>query len=131
VAGDEPQRESPPFRGWRACDACGDLPLRSPGEGVLTVAPELIEERRAELGERQAAAARGERVEGAPPGLVPWDWGHRECFPGRPEEYVIAGERMDTLPEMMARTLQLLDADWFLETAWEDAVRRFYDVPFE
>ena len=30
-----------------------------------------------------------------------------------------------------ARTLQLLDEPWFLETAWEDTVRRFYQVPFE
>ena len=41
------------------------------------------------------------------------------------------GERIDSWPKALARTLELLDADWFLETAWEDAVRRFYDIPFE
>jgi hypothetical protein len=119
------------FRGWRACDACSDRPLHSPADGVLTTSPELIEERRAAFRERQAAAARGERVEDAPPPLVAWDWGHRDCFPQRPSEYVVPGDRMDTLPEMMARTLELLEADWFLETGWEDAVRRFYAIPFE
>ena len=119
------------FRGWRACDACGDRPLRTPAEGVLALSAVLLEERRAAFRERQAAAARGDRVEEPPPGLVPWDWGHRECFPDRAPEHVIDGERLDSLPKILARTLELLDADWFLETAWEDAVRRFYDVPFE
>jgi len=119
------------FRGWRACDACGDQPLRTPADGVLTVAAVVLEERRAALRERAAVAARGEILEGAPPGLVPWDWGHRECFPDRAPEHVIAGDRVDTLPKMVARTLELLDAEWFLETAWEDAVRRFYAIPIE
>lgn len=119
------------FQGWRACDACGDRPLGSPAEGVLTVSADLIEERRVAFRERQDAAARGEAVDDRPPGLVPWDWGHRECFPGRAPEYVIDGERMDALPKMMARTLELFDAEWFLETAWEDAVRRFYAIPIE
>lgn len=120
-----------PFQGWRACDACGDRPLASPAEGVLTASAELIAERREVFRARQDAAAEGEPVEDGPPGLVPWDWGHRECFPGRAPEYVIVGDRMDSLARMMARTLELFDADWFLETAWEDAVRRFYAIPIE
>lgn len=122
---------SPPFQGWRACDACGDRPLQTAAEGVLTVSADLIEERRAAFRARQETAARGEPVDDDPPGLAPWDWGHRECFPGRTPEYVVDGDRMDTLAKLMARTLELFDADWFLETAWEDAVRRFYAIPIE
>ncbi|MPZ99472.1 MAG: hypothetical protein GEU80_09075 [Dehalococcoidia bacterium] len=118
------------FGGWRACDACGEAGLRDPSEGALSVAIDQLEERRAELRTQEEAERGGEQA-GPLPGLVPWDWGHRDCFPDRQPPYLIEGERMDTLPEMMARTLQLLDEDWFLETAWEDAVRRFYSIPFE
>jgi len=121
----------PAFQGWRACDACGDQPLRVPEEGVLTVSAGLIEERRGAFAERRDAAARGDPVDDSPPGLVPWDWGHRECFPDRAPEYVIDGDRIASLAKMMARTLELFDADWFLETAWEDAVRRFYAILIE
>lgn len=129
MSGEPP--EMPAFQGWRACDACGDQPLQSPAEGVLSVSVDLIEERREAFRERQEAAARGEAMDDAPPGLVPWDWGHRECFPGRTAEYLIDGDRIDSLSKMMARTLELFDADWFMETAWEDAVRRFYAIPIE
>ena len=110
--------EDPSFGGWRACDVCGEA-IATIDEAVLALRAALLEERRAVA------------VDGAEPGLVPWDWGHRDCFTPLGLRYVIDGSRLDTLPRMMARTLQLLDEEWFLETAWEDAVRRFYRIPFE
>ncbi|MSQ31396.1 MAG: hypothetical protein EXR64_05145 [Dehalococcoidia bacterium] len=111
------------FGGWRACDMCGE-PIATVEESALVLRAETMEERRAALVASDADPA-------DPPGLVPWDWGHRTCFEAQRPFYVIEGPRMDTLPRMMARTLQLLDEPWFLDTAWEDAVRRFYRVPFE
>ena len=110
------------FGGWRACDVCGES-IATIDEAVLVLRADLLEERRATLAEAAPGAAA--------PGLVPWDWGHRDCFAALAPLYVIEGPRLDTLPRMMARTLQLLDEAWFLETAWEDAVRRFYRIPFE
>lgn len=109
------------FGGWRSCDVCGE-PVARIEDGALVLRSALFEERQAALA---AALVDG----GDQPGLVPWDWGHRECFDALDPMYVVHGPRMDTLPRMMARTLQLLDEPWFLETAWEDAVRRFYHVP--
>ena len=106
------------FGGWRACDVCGEA-IAAIDEAVLALRAALV-------AERQLAA-----VDDAEPGLVPWDWGHRACFVAFDLRYVIDGERLSTLPRMMARTLQLLDEPWFMETAWEDTVRRFYQVPFE
>ena len=111
------------FGGWRACDVCGE-PIATIEEAALVLRAETLEERRAALAAPDADPA-------DPPGLVPWDWGHLACFEALPPVYVIDGLRMDTLPRIMARTLQLLDEPWFIETAWEDAVRRFYRVPFE
>lgn len=111
--------------GWRACDACGELPLTSPTDGLLSVAASLIEERRAILATANAGPG------ATPPPLATWDWGHRACFPDRDPEHSIPGDRIDTLAKMMARTLELLGADWFPETAWEDAVRRFYAIPVD
>lgn len=111
--------EDSSFGGWRACDVCGE-PIAAIGDGALALRTELLDERRAVVA-----------ADGSAPGLVPWDWGHRECFSALALRYVIDGPQLDTLPRMMARTLQLLGEEWFLETAWEDAVRRFYRVPFE
>ncbi len=108
-----------PMAGWRACDACGDRPLAAPAEGLLSVPVALVDGRRA------AVAAGAEPS----PALVTWEWGHRECFPGREPPYAVDGAAVDTLPRMMARTLDYLGVDWFLDTAWEDAVRRFYALP--
>ncbi|MEX2373541.1 MAG: hypothetical protein WD800_07035 [Dehalococcoidia bacterium] len=116
------------FGGWRGCDACGEA-IAAPSDAVLAVAPEVIEERRAGIQERDRARAAGEDVPHVSTGLVPWDWVHRACAQPRPDEYVVAGDRIDTLPKAMARTLELLDREWFLETAWEDAIRRFYEIP--
>jgi hypothetical protein len=121
MAGGDPEAFA--MSGWRACDACGELPLASPADGLLSVAISLIEERRAELARQEAGAD--------PPALAAWDWGHRECFPDRDPEHSLPGDAVDTLPKMMARTLDLLGADWFLDTAWEDAVRRFYAIPLD
>ena len=107
------------FGGWRGCDVCGE-PIDTIEEAALGVRGSLLEERRAAIADT-----------GTEPWLVPWDWGHRVCFDILEPLYVIDGPKMDTLPRMMARTLQLMDEAWFLETAWEDAVRRFYRVPFE
>jgi hypothetical protein len=109
------------FGGWRSCDVCGE-PIASIQDAALVLRTALFEERRAAL---ETAEGNG----GDQPGLVPWDWGHRTCFDALEPMYMVEGPRMDTLPRMMARTLQLLDEPWFLETAWEDAVRRFYRVP--
>lgn len=118
------------FRGWRACDACGEE-IAAPGDAVLTLAPEYLQQRRAGLAEQERARAAGETAGHVSSGLVPWDWVHRDCMQPRPEEYVIAGDRFDTLRGAMARTLEAMDREWFMETAWEDAIRRFYDIPFE
>lgn len=118
------------FGGWRACDECGEA-IASPADAGLTVSPEVLEERRAGLAEAARAKAAGEQAPRASSGLVPWNWAHLACIPPRDEEYVVAGDRVDTLPEALARTLELLDRPWFLETAWEDALRRFYPIPFE
>ena len=106
------------FGGWRACDVCGE-PIATIEEAALALRATLLEERRATPATIN------------PEGLVPWDWGHRTCVEPLAPLYVIEGARLDTLPRMMARTLQLLDEEWFAETAWEDAVRRFYRIPFE
>ncbi|MEX2447011.1 MAG: hypothetical protein WD734_06690 [Dehalococcoidia bacterium] len=113
------------FGGWRGCDACG--------ESITMVEEAALVLRAALLAERQGAVAEATEAGNdiAAIGLVPWDWGHRACFSGFDLTYAIDGTKMDTLPRLMARTLQLLDEDWFLETAWEDAVRRFYRVPFD
>lgn len=111
------------FGGWRSCDVCGE-PIAAIEEAALVLRAPLFEERRDAV--RQAQTDGGEQ-----PGLVPWDWGHRACFDALDPMYVVDGPRMDTLPRMMARTLQLMDEPWFLDTAWEDAVRRFYRVPNE
>lgn len=118
------------FAGWRACDACGEE-VASPADAVLSVAPDYLEERRAGLEEQARARAAGESVPHVSTGLVPWDWVHRDCLQPRAEEYVIAGDRFDTLPKALARTLEIMDREWFMETAWEDAIRRFYDIPFD
>jgi hypothetical protein len=117
--------DGPRMAGWRACDACGERPLASPADGLLSVATSLIDDRRAALAAHDAAA------DDPPPARAMWDWGHRECFPDRDPEHSLAGDRIDTLPKMMARTLDLLDTDWFADTAWEDAVRRFYAIPID
>ena len=122
--------EDTSFGGWRACDECGEV-IASPADAVLTVPPELLEERRASLAEYQRAKAAGEDAPRASSGLIPWNWCHRDCLLPRPDEYVVAGDAFDTLPKAMARTLQLMDREWFAETAWEDAIRRFYVIPFE
>ncbi|MEI6137110.1 MAG: hypothetical protein WCQ48_06810 [Chloroflexota bacterium] len=106
------------FGGWRACDVCGES-IGTIEEAALALRASLLEERRA------ASATVN------PEGYVPWDWGHRPCLDALAPLHVIEGPRMNTLPRMMARTLQLLDEEWFGETAWEDAVRRFYRIPFE
>ena len=106
------------FGGWHACDVCGE-PIATIEEAALAVRAALLEERRASPGSIN------------PQGLVPWDWGHRACLEPLAPLHLIEGPRMDTLPRMMARTLQLMDEAWFAETAWEDAVRRFYRIPFE
>lgn len=125
-----PEESSTEFGGWRACDACGEA-IASPSEAALTVPPELIEERRAGIAERARALAAGEAPPRTSTGLVPWDWGHRACFPPRAPEFFVDGEAISTMPGILARTLALMDREWFLETAWEDAVRRFYRIPFE
>jgi hypothetical protein len=127
---DAPPDAAPPFRGWRGCDACGET-IDSPAEAVLALPPEYLLQRRAGIEERDRARAAGETSAHVSDGLVPWDWVHAACLQPRDPEYVIAGDSFDTLPKAMARTLQLLDREWFLETAWEDAIRRFYDVPTE
>ncbi len=111
------------FGGWRACDVCGE-PIGTTAEAALALRGPLFEERRANLANPSPEKA-------PDPGLVPWDWGHRECVDAMEPMHVVPGDQMDTLPRMMARTLQLLDEPWFLETAWEDAVRRFYRIPLE
>lgn len=111
------------FGGWRSCDVCGE-PIERIDEAALVLRAPLFEERRDAM-----TQARAEGRE--PPGLVPWDWGHRVCFDALVPMHVVEGPSMDTLPRMMARTLQLLDEPWFLETAWEDTVRRFYRIPNE
>ena len=111
------------FGGWRSCDVCGE-PIARIEDAALVLRAALFEERRAAVAEASANGAEQ-------PGLVPWDWGHRVCFDALDPMYVVDGPRMDTLPRMMARTLQLMDEPWFLDTAWEDAVRRFYRVPTE
>ncbi len=111
--------------GWRACDACGETPLASPADGLLSVATSLIDERHAALASDDNAA------DHAAPPHARWDWGHRECFPDRDPDHSLLGDRIDTLPKMMARTLDLLGTDWFADTAWEDAVRRFYAIPMD
>ncbi|MFA7249569.1 MAG: hypothetical protein WC273_08030 [Dehalococcoidia bacterium] len=111
------------FGGWRACDVCGE-PIATIEEAALVLRAPLLDERRAAL-----AAPGGTPAD--QPGLVPWDWGHRACSEALAPLYVIDGPRMDTLSKMMARTLQLLDEPWFIDTAWEDAVRRFYRIPIE
>ncbi len=116
---DDPN-EDVSFGGWRACDVCGE-PIASIKETALVLRTAVFQERR--------AAAQDLPCGAEPPGLVPWDWGHRSCFDALDPMYVIDGPRMATMPHLLARTLQLLDEDWFLETAWEDAVRRFYRVP--
>ena len=115
--------EDAAFGGWRACDVCGE-PIDATSDATLVLRGNVLEERRATLATNDAP---GE----AERGLVAWDWGHRECCEALAPLYIIEGDRMDTLPRLMARTLQLLDEDWFLETAWEDAVRRFSRVPYE
>ena len=107
------------FGGWRACDVCGEA-IAAIDDAVLVLREQLFAERRTTL-----------EADGRPPGPVAWDWGHRDCFTPLGLRYVIDGPRLDSLPQMMARTLQLLDEEWFRETAWEDAVRRFYRIPFE
>ena len=121
---------SPAISGWRACDACGER-IEATVDALLTVAPERLEERRTGLAEQERARAAGETVPHVSTGLVPWDWIHEACLQPRPPEYRIAGDRFDTLAQAMARTLELLEQEWFLETAWEDAIRRFYSIPFE
>lgn len=121
---------SVPFRGWRACDACGEE-VASPADAVLTLPPETLIERRTGIEERERARAAGETPPHAAEGLVPWEWVHTACLQPRDAGYVIAGDAFDTLSKAMARTLQLLDREWFLETAWEDAIRRFYEIPTE
>ena len=100
--------------GWLA-----GLPDTTIEEAALAVRGSLLEERRSAPGAVN------------PQGFVPWDWGHRACLEPLLPLHMIEGPRMDTLPRMMARTLQLMDEPWFAETAWEDAVRRFYRIPFE
>ena len=119
--------EDAAFGGWRACDVCGERIARIE-DAALVVRTEALAERRAAL--LEAAEAAG-RPAGRAPGLVAWDWGHTECFGAMELAYIIAGTRFDTMPKLVARTLQLLDEPWFLETAWEDATRRFYRVPFD
>lgn len=116
--------------GWRACDACGDRPLASPTEGLLSVPADRIDARREAMRRGHATHDTGEPPEEEPPPLVAWEWGHRECFPGRQAPYALPGDAVDTLPKIMAGTLELLPLEWFTDTAWEDAVRRFYAIPF-
>ena len=111
------------FGGWRACDVCGE-PIARTSDAALVLRAPLFEERRAAMAD--PAPDKTPDL-----GLVPWDWGHRECVAPLEPMHLIEGDRMDTMPRMMARTLQLLDEPWFLETAWEDAVRRFYRIPAE
>ena len=111
------------FGGWRACDVCGE-PIATIEESALALRADIMQDRRAALAAPKTDPA-------VPPGLVAWDWGHRACVDALNPLYRIEGPRLDTLPRMMARTLQLFDEEWFLETAWEDAVRRFYRIPFE
>ena len=118
--------EDSSFGGWRACDVCGE-PIATIEEGGLVLRAPLMAERRTALDELVAQ----EGTSGEIPGLVPWDWGHLVCFEALEPLHTIEGPQMDTLPRMMARTLQLMDEAWFAETAWEDAVRRFYQIPFE
>ena len=114
--------EDTTFGGWRACDVCGE-PIAAIEEASLALRAEALAERR---------TAVLDAAPGAPaPGLVAWDWGHTVCFSAMALTYAIPGLRFDSMPKLVARTLQLLDEDWFLETAWEDAVRRFYRVPFD
>ena len=115
--------EDTTFGGWRACDICGE-PIASIEETALALRAEAMAERAAAL---EAATAEGKPA----PGLVAWDWGHAGCFGAMELTYAIPGPRLDTMPKLVARTLQLLDEPWFLDTAWEDAVRRFYRIPFE
>ena len=120
--------EDTTFGGWRACDVCGE-PIARIDEAVLALRAQALAERRAAV--LEAAQASTEGAPGRAPGLVAWDWGHAECLGAMELTYVIAGPRFDTMPKLVARTLQLLDEPWFLETAWEDAARRFYRIPFE
>ncbi len=117
-----PSGEDTSFGGWRSCDVCG--------EAIAHIEDAALGLRAAPLAERRAAA-REASADSRPLGLVAWDWGHVECMGAMELTYVIPGPRLDSMPKLVARTLQLLDEEWFLETAWEDAVRRFYRVPFE
>lgn len=118
---------SPVFSGWRACDACG-MPLDDLSRAVLSVDAERIETHRRELREQgQSSGGNGDLTQ--LPDLVPWDWGHVECFPSRDGDYVIPGPGIDTLPKMMAVTVQAMQLDWFAYTVWWDVVRRFYELP--
>ena len=121
---------TPDFRGWRACDGCGEV-ITSPSDAVLTVAPEYLRDRQAGIDERVRAQAAGETPPHVSTGLVPWDWVHRMCMQPREVQYVVEGHRFDTLPKALARTLELMDRKWFMDTAWEDAIRRFYEIPTE
>ncbi len=112
------------FGGWRACDVCGE-PIATIEEAALAVREALVEERRA------VRAAEEQTGTVNPDGFVQWDWGHRECLDPLVPLHVVPGPRLNTLPRLMARTLELIDEDWFAETAWEDAVRRFYRIPFD
>ncbi len=118
---------SPVFSGWRACDACG-MPLDDLERAVLSADSQRIETHRRELRE-QGQASGGDRDLTQLPDLVPWDWGHVECFPSRDGDYVIPGRSIDTLPKMMAVTVRAMRLDWFAYTVWADVVRRFYELP--
>jgi hypothetical protein len=119
---------TPEFHGWRACDACGEA-IERIEDAVLTVSPDLLEQRRAALAEQARARAAGEEASKADTGLVPWDWGHRDCIPPRPADYVVDGSRVASLEGLTVASFGLLAQPWFVETAWEDAARRFYDLP--
>ena len=118
----DPATNDATFGGWRACDVCGEA-IAGIDEAALALRADLLAERRAALQQPDPPETAS--------GLVPWDWGHRACLDALALHHVIPGAQLDTLPRMMARTLQLLDEPWFGETAWEDAVRRFYVIPFE
>ena len=114
--------EDTSFGGWRACDVCGER-IETIEEAGLGLRADPLAARRSEVLEMASG--------GRTPGLVAWDWGHTVCLEAMDLSYLIHGPRIDTMPKLVARTLQLLDEDWFLDTAWEDAVRRFYQVPFD
>ncbi len=60
------------------------------------------------------------------PDKAHWRWGHKFCIPDD-GDYWMDAERLDTAGKMLSFTAHLMEKNWFLDTDWDQVIRRFYN----